>query len=534
MGRSLARWIRTTFDYNPTFPLSALVLLVGLRLLARDGSLAPDPLGAGAGVGVLQAYELALLGTALLVLWPRRIAYETTSILIIFGVVRFAAPFLVIGLAADGHPQAAFALGLAVWLLMTGKVLAIRTKVGLSVERWELGYDALLYGLACLALPLLAYGLSTWTGDAISHATARALRLGVWWSAALLLAPLALGLAGSRPAAPGPLRSRAPAKVWRCLTALGSAGLLFNALWLGGEAPVPLALLPLAAVGLAIASALVRAAGGSTPTQAVVAPALALALVVLFPPQLLQGRQLILSHPVAALAVLGLAALAIPLIAPDRRRTGFHALGLVAAASPLRFASGSAAEHYLLAAAAVVAAVGLARRRDGLVTLGAVGVALVGAHLAWEAQPLRLLTIEGAVLAALVAWRLPAGQGETPLSARAALALAAGAPLLEAVRGAPGPEEVVLAVAGAGAVVLLAQRYREPGLRWLAAPVLALGPTRHLAGTLNPGAALVLLAFAALPAGAAIALRRERARDGEDPAEAPPERRRATAGLEAA
>ena len=78
----LTRWIRTTFDYNPTFPLSALALMVGLRLLASDGSAEPNVLGVAAGVGTITVYELCLLGVALLVLWPRRIAYETTSILL--------------------------------------------------------------------------------------------------------------------------------------------------------------------------------------------------------------------------------------------------------------------------------------------------------------------------------------------------------------------------------------------------------------------------------------------------------------------
>src|SRR5256885_2292458 len=93
----LARWIRTTFDYNPTFPLSAFLLLAGLKRLSHDGFLdfsrASSTL---AGVSILQGYELCLLGVALLVLWPRRIAYETTAVLILFGLVRFAAPFVAI------------------------------------------------------------------------------------------------------------------------------------------------------------------------------------------------------------------------------------------------------------------------------------------------------------------------------------------------------------------------------------------------------------------------------------------------------
>ena len=56
----LSRWLRATFDHNPTFPLSALLLLVGLRLLVSDGTLdAGSVAGTGGGIGVLQAYEAA-------------------------------------------------------------------------------------------------------------------------------------------------------------------------------------------------------------------------------------------------------------------------------------------------------------------------------------------------------------------------------------------------------------------------------------------------------------------------------------------
>src|SRR5947199_111999 len=100
----LSRWIRTTFDYNPTFPLSALLLLAGVKQLASEGTFDAATLGGTVGgLSIVQLYEIVLLGVALFVLWPRRIVYETTSILIIFSIVRFAAPFLVTGFAAEGH-----------------------------------------------------------------------------------------------------------------------------------------------------------------------------------------------------------------------------------------------------------------------------------------------------------------------------------------------------------------------------------------------------------------------------------------------
>src|SRR5262245_30025712 len=132
----IARWIRTTFDYNPTFPISALLLMAGLGMWGSFD--ATDAGSTVSGLAVVQAYELALLGTALFILWPRRIAYETTSILIIFSIVRWAAPFLSAALAAEGRPVEAALIGSALALLAAGKTWAIARKVGLDARRWEL------------------------------------------------------------------------------------------------------------------------------------------------------------------------------------------------------------------------------------------------------------------------------------------------------------------------------------------------------------------------------------------------------------
>ena len=64
-GSFLSRWLRTTFDYNPTFPLTALALLAGLRMLAGESSVSDAASGILGASGVLQAYELLLLGVAL-------------------------------------------------------------------------------------------------------------------------------------------------------------------------------------------------------------------------------------------------------------------------------------------------------------------------------------------------------------------------------------------------------------------------------------------------------------------------------------
>src|SRR5271163_4504720 len=119
----LSRWVRATFEFNPTFPLSAFFLLGGLKVLARGGGelgMASEGATLG-GLSILEGYELCLLAAALVVLWPRKIVYETTAILIIFGFVRFAAPFVVIGFAVEGHPWEAALLGALLALLMVVK-----------------------------------------------------------------------------------------------------------------------------------------------------------------------------------------------------------------------------------------------------------------------------------------------------------------------------------------------------------------------------------------------------------------------------
>ena len=147
----IARWLRTTFDFNPAFPLSALALLIGLRLLAEEGGVQAPFAEALLASGILQAYEVLLLGVALLVLWPRKVAYETTAILIILGVVRFAAPFMAARLAGEGELGAALILGFATWALSTGKVEVAARRLGLDWTWRERLWDALLFGVACVA-----------------------------------------------------------------------------------------------------------------------------------------------------------------------------------------------------------------------------------------------------------------------------------------------------------------------------------------------------------------------------------------------
>jgi hypothetical protein len=515
----MARWVRATWDYNPTFPLSALALLAGLRLMAADG-VDSGVAGTAAGIGIVVGYELFLLGAALFVLWPRKIAYETTAILIIASVVRFAAPFLVIGLAADGHLGAALALGVGLALLNAARSEVVVARLGLDLRPWERAYDGVLFALVAVALPLLAERLSVWTGDALSHSDARLLQLGAWWASALLLLPLTRGLDGL--GADGSLRSRRPAIVWRCLTALGVAALLGNALWLGGDAPFFLAPLPLIFVAAGLWRAIGEARERPAPALLAHLPSLLVALVLFASPRLLMGTRPVLGHSAATL-LFGLLALCfVPVLAsPPQRKSALRSLACVAAVAPLRFcASLPVAELYLLVLAVALTCVALARRSDAaLATAGAV-VAVLSSHgVAVELGGLASLqtaALCGGVLALLVAWRVPAPRAGASLAARVAafLCLAPAAGLVAA--GAPGASSLVCGVASAGALACLAQRHRRGGLKAAAAGQGLALVGRRLTASLDPGVALVALAFAAVPVGTAVAVARERRRQVAD------------------
>lgn len=508
----LARWVRTTFDYNPTFPISALLLLLGLRLLDREGALDAETVaGTGGGLGVLQAYEVALLGLVLLVLWPRRIAYETTAILIVFGVVRYAAPFLVIGHAAEGNTGSALAFGVLLAALMALKGGAIQRGVGLDLKRWERAHDALLFALTCVGFPLLAQGLATWTGGALSHEASRGLQLATGWVFALLLAPLALDLPDLGQA--GPLRSRRPAAVWRGLSVVGPSALLANALWLGGETPAPFAVLPLGLVAVAVAAAIARAAGHDLARFGAQAPALAALLVLVTPLELLLGRTPPLGRPLALLLFLPVAAACLPLISRERWRDGLPALCGVAALAPLALAGSIAdAEGYALLVLLAAAAVGAVRRDDRMLAGAVATAAVLGAHLAWPALHVLALThvplAAGAGLLLLVAWRCPGARA----SAAAGLALVLAPGVVEVVRG-PGVPALALLVAAGGGLAALGLRRGERHAVYAGAALPAAAVVRLVAHDVDPGVALVTLAFAALPVGTAVALGRERGRE---------------------
>lgn len=519
--RWLTAWIRATFDYNPTFPLSALALLTGLRLLARDGTLDTESAaGATGGLAVLQAWQLLLLGTSLLVLWPRRIAYETTSALIILAVVRYAAPFVVASYAADaGEPGLAALLGLATAALGALQARAAQGRLGLDLRGWERAYDAALYGLCCVAFPLLACGLAEATGGGLSFEAARLAQLLAWWALALVLVPLATGLPDLGAAA-RPLGSRRPAAVWRDLAVVATPLLLGSALWLAGDGPLPVALLPVGVVAGAVLAQHARAAGLDPSRWAAKLPAAAAAVAVFGPEAWLLGRTPCLGRGAVLATLLPAAAAAVPLCAPGPAavKEGLRHVGAVAALAPLAVAPGwREAEAYLLLLSVAAAAVGLARREDRLVALAWLAATLLGAHLlgvrALGGPPAALL-LASATLAAAVAWRRP-GDGETSAALAVGLATLGAAGALLGGRPPAAPALVAGLLDGA-ALGLLAWRQGRPGVGAAAAGVVLAVTGRRIAAGVDPGLLLVALGFVGVPAGVLVALRRERSAAGAE------------------
>lgn len=498
----LGRWLRATFDYNPAFPLSALALLVGLRVLAAEegGSLSPLSEALFAS-GILHGYEALLLLVALAILWPRRIAYETSVILKILGVVRFAAPFLAARLAGEGQLGAALALGFVTWALGVLKVHVATRRIGLDWSPRERLWDALLFGVGCLALPWLAHYLAAETGASLDHAAARSIQLGAWWGLALLLAPLALGPEGL--GVQSPLASRRSALVWRGVTCGGLVLLAINALWIGGGLPSQLALYPLGLVACAIAAHIIRSWGGRLPRFVAHLPAAVVALACL------QGRSLSEGLPFkqpAALAALALCcACALPLILRERslRRLGARSLALACALAPLfSLSSKELVLIYLLVVVSVGLAWSLYLERDAAVAWAGLGVA---ALLFLLGGRLPTLALCGGSLALLAAWRVPQGRASAALSA--GLALAPGA--LASLGGPLAPSALALYLAPVGAVLVLGWRGHSRALQaWAGLSASAL-LGRYLFAGVRPGPLLLGAAFAGIPLGTWLALRRD-------------------------
>lgn len=520
-----ARWLRATFDQNPLFPISALLLLAGVRLLARDSTItqggtfdSSSPGDVALGLLVFQAFELLLLGSALFVLWPRRIAYETCSALRVFALLRFAGPFLVIGVAVEGpgltrQPGAAAALGLALTALMVLKGEAAVRRIGLDLRPGERLHEYGLFALAAVGFPLLADRLAVSIGTSLDAQGARAVQLGAWWGLALLLAPLACGL--SDLGATGPLRSRRPAATWRVVSLVAYPALLWRTLEMAGAPGTPLlALFPLLLIVPAVVAAIGRAAGFPRLLPLEHLPAALGGVVLLADERVLLGE--VLSRPAALAAWLPVAALALPLLAPGRTAPGLRSLGLLLAAAPLRLLpGGDAIAWYLLFVGGLLLGAGAWRRREGLVVWGAL---LGGAAATWLAGSARVeaLLAGSALLSAILVLRLP---GATVARSLAAMSYALGWGLLLPARDVGLASGLLLVCAGAG-LGLLGLRTGARGLVWAAGGSLIGQGGWHLRDEVQPGLILVGLSFAGIPLGTWIAVRRESESESETDAEA--------------
>lgn len=507
----LARWVRATFDYNPVFPLSALALLIGVRFLAAEGGEAQGPLAEALfASGILHSYEALLLLVALAILWPRRIAYETSVILKILGVVRFAAPFLAARLAGEGQLGAALALGAFTWVVGVLKVEVAARQLSLDWSRRERLWDALLFGLGCVGLPWFAQYLAAETGASLDHATARLLQVGAWWGLALVLAPLAFG-----PESLGvqsPLASRRSALVWRGVTCGGLILLAVNALWIGGGLPSALALFPLGLVVCAIAAHILRAWGASLPGFVAHAPAALLVLAGLQGRELSAGLSVGRVPALAALALISACALPLLVRAAGERRRGARSLALVCTLAPLTTISSSRLLLlYALAVSGVCLVWSLYLQRDR----EAAWAGLIGAGILFLlGGRLPTLAVCGAVLALASAWRLRTGRALPAVSF--ALSLAPGA--LAGAQGNLAALPLLAYLGAAGAAGVLAWQRDSRALKGLAGATGALLIGRYLLAGARPGPVLLGMAFGGIPLGTWLALRREVAARAADDA----------------
>lgn len=536
-----ARWLRATFDVNPLFPISALLLLAGVRLLATDGTVtqggtfdASSPGDVALGLVVFQAFELLLLAAALFVLWPRRIAYETCSALRVFALLRFAGPFLVIGVAVEGpgltrQPLAATLLGLGLTGLMVLKGEAAVRRVGLDLRPWERGLEYGLFALAAIGFPLLADRLAGWIGTSLDAQGARGVQLGAWWGLAFLLAPLTRGLPDL--GASGALRSRRPSATWRVVSLVAYPLLLWRTLEMAGAPGTPLlAFFPLLLLGPAVVGAIGRAAGFARILPLEHLPALLGAALLLGDERALLGD--VLSRPQALALWLPLAGLALPLLAPGRGVAGLRSLGLLAAAAPLRLLpGGEPVAQYVLLLGGLLVGTGAVLRAEALVLWGSLLAVPAGLYLGRGAQ-LEVILAGSTLLSTLVAVRLP----EAPLArALAATSYALGWGLLLPAREVGPATGLLLVLAGAG-IAGLGLRSGARSLAWAAGASLLGQGGWHLRDQVQPGLILIGLAFAGIPLGTWIAVRRQEAEGGTEPEpepEAPAEVEEAAAGASA-
>lgn len=506
----MQKWLRATFQYNPSFPISALLLLLGLVCLSENGSfVSGDWLGPGVNLGILQGYEGILLATLLLLLWPRKIVYESTSILIIFAIIRYAAPFIIIGMAGNQNLPMMLIFGLVLSFLMIVKTQFVLTRVGLPHHKWEKLFDSSAYILCALVFPMIAEALASYTGSAFSLFTARLIQWLCWWSLAGFLFLLCRGLPDL--GCSKPLKSRRGSALWRCLTIIALPFLLGNALWVGGELPVLMYLLPLPLAIVSVVQYVRKAYGLSGTFHEYSLPAILSALVLITPKVILLGGLSTLSRHAAFALFFPVAALTIPVIAPHNKRKAVTLLCSVAVIAPIvLMPSFVFKELYMLTLSICLLSWGLRVRNDRLVGISSLLAGFMIFHLssplAGAPVALTLFTLASAICL-LSAWRQPG-----PLTLALAMNVSGVAFIYGVSQSPVGVDVFLFSACSAAALAFLCWRYnfRRAGIAAAFLPTLLVGG--HIQPStiqINYGYLFIFLAFAAVPVGIGVALKRE-------------------------
>jgi TM2 domain-containing membrane protein YozV len=442
-------------------------------------------------------------------LWPRKIYYETTSILIIYSIVRYAASFFVISIAADRQIHTILIFGGTLSVLMSIKTHLILSKIQLAHKKWERHYDSFLYTLSSLIFPLLAYFLATHSGLTIRYETARLIQFICWWGLAGLLFILCIDLPDL--GADQPLKSRRPAALWRALSIIAMPILLGNALWVGGDTPTLIAVLPVALAAYSVYCYLRRAFNCARKSFHVLVPAIVTGLILVLPEPLLMGAKPVLPHWLVFVAFAPIAALSILVIAPLKKREALTALGLVLGFSPIiLLPTPHIKELYMLSLSLLILAHGLWKRFDKSVVTSAIISSFFVFHIRAPMSALDTvytMFVIASIVSMIVAWRRPGSKsfalGQIFTGACFATALFVPAiswPL------------IILSFLTSSSLAFLNWRhdYKLLSKLSLALPLMLIsrqiGPNTE---NINPGIILIILAFAAIPLGVLIAFRRE-------------------------
>ncbi|MBL4846600.1 MAG: hypothetical protein JKY65_13830, partial [Planctomycetes bacterium] len=311
--------------------------------------------------------------------------------------------------------------------------------------------------------------------------------------------------------------------VWRGVTLVGLSLLACNALWIGGGLPTPLALAPLVLVGVAVASHLVRAWGGEVSPHFAHLPAVCVGIGTFCQEGLNAGLPLSRSHALVLLMLVAAASLPLLVRARHSRRLGARSLAVAAAAAPLASLSATGALLYLLLIGSVCLVWSLVLRKDAQATVAGVAVTTLIMLLNGGVTA---LAIYGALLATAIAIRPTEGKATPGLAYLLTLAPGPVVCLL----GSPELAKFAALLAAGGAGLLLAHRQQAKIPIRLAWVSLAIVIGRKATVGARPAYVLLGLAFAGIPLGTWLGLRREaeaRAADAallEDPRfEGPPE-----------